>query len=149
MPWRAVAILCLVGMSLACRSESADTTAAGGTVLAVGESPDIGRYLTDAEGRPLYVRPADGQSASTCYDECADSWRAVPGSTPPPQTAEPAIQFELIGALARTDGTLQVSYAGRPLYYAVDGAPLRRSVTDQWGVWSLVFPHGEPMVTPP
>ena len=148
MPRLAVTALCLICASLACRSETPETTAHG-TVLAVADSPEIGRYLTDAAGRALYVRAADGKSKSTCYDNCAEIWRAAPGSNAPPRSEEPAIQQELVGTVPRRNGAVQITYAGRPLYYAPEGAPLQRSITDQWGSWSLVFPHGEPMVTPP
>ena len=115
--------------------------------LAVGNSAELGRYLTDDNGRPVYVFSGDFQSSSTCNDECAKQWIPLSATPTPVESDEPAIQVELVGTIRREDG-IQMSYAGRPLYArsVPSGGTLERSISDRWGTWSLVFPHGEPMV---
>ena len=116
------------------------------TELAVGSSPELGRYLTDLSGRAVYALPAE--LAEGCDDACAAQWPPVPGGKIPGEPKEPAIQQELIGVLERSSGP-QLSYGGQALHYrgrteATD--PPERSVKDEWGTWSLLFPHGERMV---
>lgn len=143
-------VLCLLLLT-ACRNADADRGAASGTRLAVAESPEIGRYLTDASGRALYALLSDGKGESGCYDACAVDWPPVPGADPPVESTEPAVQPELVATLARRDGVRQLTYAGHALYFrqgsAPSGAP-DRVLTDRHGRWSLLFPHGEPMAAP-
>jgi predicted lipoprotein with Yx(FWY)xxD motif len=115
--------------------------------LAVRDSPALGRFITDETGRPLYVLSADSKTTSACYDACAAIWHPVPGTATAADIQEPAIQPELVGVFTRRDGVLQRTYAGRPLYFrdvTTHGEP-ETAITDRWGTWSLLFPHGEPM----
>ncbi len=52
----------------------------------------------------------------------------------------------LLGIVRRPDGRLQVTYAGRPLYYYVgDRSPhevLCQAVTEFGGTWNVVAPDG-------
>ena len=136
---------------ISCKGPGGDPPPATGTPLGVRDSPELGRYLTDAAGRPVYVSHADRGPASMCNDACAAEWPAVPGAGKPVESAEPAIQQNLVGSTRRSDGGVQLTYAGHPLYYKRErpAEQLAPSLTDQWGTWSLVFPHGEPMVLPP
>lgn len=141
-------VLVVVTVSMACRSDpSSDVTP--GIRLAVANSIDIGRYVTDTSGRPLYVLMR--KDAMGCDAECAKEWPPAPGSVPALESTEPAIQPELIGSTQRSDGQLQITYAKRPLHYrpSTIASDVQRTVTDKWGTWSLVFPHGEPFVAPP
>jgi predicted lipoprotein with Yx(FWY)xxD motif len=128
-------------------SAGQNSAAGGSTELAVANSPELGRYVTDGQGRALYVFSGDQRAESRCYDGCAVAWAPVPPMQSR-ESAEPAIQSDLIGSASRREGTSQTTYGGRPLYArsATGGEPLQRSITDQFGSWSLVFPHGEPFV---
>ena len=141
------ALVLLAALAGGCRNHLA-TTAGISTSLAVANSDEIGRYVSDANGRPVYSRTADEKNSSGCYDACAAAWTPVPGSDPAAPSNEPAIQPELLGSTLRRDGTRQLTYAGLPLYFPAEAGSetVARSLTDQWGTWSLVFPHGERMV---
>ena len=149
MTWtaRLCAMACVVACGGACTRPA--STPQAGVRLAVADSPELGRYLTDAARRPVYVRVASGPDAAKCDDECAAVWPPVASPQPPAQSDEPAVQQELVATTIAHDGSVQLTYAKRPLHYRarpdVPAGP-ERSVTDQWGRWSLVFPHGEPMV---
>lgn len=119
--------------------------AAEGPVLTAETLPDgDGEYLTDAEGRTLYLLE-NRDEADACVNACADAW--------PPFTIEGdgsvtarGVQQDLIGTIERPDGTRQVTYARHPLYYfARDEAPgsMRgNDIHDEWGEWYLVQPSG-------
>lgn len=80
-----------------------------GTVLAVGS-----KRLT------VYLFEADTSSKSTCAGACASVWPPVT-TTGQPRTGGNAVASDL-GTVTRSDGTVQVTYKGHPLYlYAKDG----------------------------
>ena len=128
------------------RTPAVPTTPATGVRLAAVETPEFGRYLTDSEGRPLYVLSADSTMTSTCVELCAQEWPPVPARQPPAEAGGPGVDAGLIGSTLRQDGRLQVTYAGRPLYYR-NAPAVSTSVqpffTDQWGQWSLIRPSGD------
>ena len=104
---------------------SADTTAAvavtaapGGAVgLTVATKPGVGVYLTDAAGRAVYVLD-DGTGATVaCTGTCLAEFKPVTGNGTPAAGAT-GLQADLIGVTTLPDGTVQVTYAGQPLYYA-------------------------------
>jgi predicted lipoprotein with Yx(FWY)xxD motif len=83
------------------------TTIGGATVLA------------NAKGLTLYWFAPDTPGRSACYGSCAAYW--------PPVTGKPAAAPGLtghLGTLQRSDGQLQATYNGHPLYtYVGDSAP--------------------------
>jgi predicted lipoprotein with Yx(FWY)xxD motif len=105
-----------------------DSSAKGATVaeemtLSAASNDALGAYLTGPTGMTLYWFDEDSAGQSTCYDDCAQLW-------PPLLVAENAVVGVgegVTGALStmeRSDGTYQVTYNGRPLYYyAADQQP--------------------------
>lgn len=117
--------------------------AATGAVVETADS-DLGTILTDAEGRTLYVFLADTGSESTCYDECAENWPAFTTEGDP--QAEGDADASLLATSPRTDGAVQVTYNGRPLYYfAADEAPGDTNGQGVGDVWFVASPEGEPI----
>ncbi|GAA6736731.1 c-type cytochrome [Thermus oshimai] len=106
------------------------------------EHPALGAYLTDGQGRSLYLYTQDSQNTPTCYDQCAQTW-------PPLLVKEKAVAGKgvapnLLGVAKRRDGSLQVTYNGWPLYYFVrDQKPGDVLGQGVGGVWFLVSPKGE------
>lgn len=75
--------------------------------------------LTDTEGFTVYWFGLDTAKASRCTGSCA--WHWVPVAAP--VTAVPGVPGTL-GAVVRSDGTLQATWDGHPLYTAtLDTAP--------------------------
>jgi len=73
----------------------------------------MGIILFDLSGHALYRFEGDKGSTSSCYGPCAKSW--------PPALTEGKIRAvgvprELVGTSKRKDGTVQLTYAGHPLY---------------------------------
>ena len=122
-------------------TEAAATTteaaAAGGSIVVA--STDLGDILQDGEGRTLYLFNPDGQGDSTCYDDCADNWPALLGEV----TAGDGVDESLLGTTTRTDGAVQVTYNGWPLYYfAGDAAPGDLNGQGLGDVWWVVDATG-------
>jgi predicted lipoprotein with Yx(FWY)xxD motif len=76
---------------------------------------DIGRILTDGQGRTLYLFENDKGSKSTCFDACAAGW--PPLTTKGTPTAVSGGRTGELGTTTRPDGVKQVTYGGHPLYY--------------------------------
>jgi len=72
-------------------------------------------YLTDGDGRSVYIYLRDGQGESSCYDVCAENWPPVVVNGEP--AAGDGVIESMISTVERTDGTTQLAYNGWPLYY--------------------------------
>ncbi len=96
--------------------------------------------------------PSSAAAVSTCTGACSAVWPPLLTTGRP--TAGPGVDPRLIGELRRPDGTLQVTYAGWPVYlYFADlaagaaagetnGQYLLDNMAD--GVWYEVAPQGGP-----
>jgi predicted lipoprotein with Yx(FWY)xxD motif len=104
-----------------------------------------GRALVDRRGFALYRFTRDRSTASTCYGACAAAWPPYVVSKPP-STVGRGARSGLLGSVRRRDGRLQVTYAGRPLYYYVGdrrpGQVLCQAVAEFGGTWYVVAPDG-------
>ena len=133
---RCLGALTLLALSVACSRKDdagADTalvvvpdTAAiavtavpGGPVaLTVATKPGVGVYLTDAEGRAVYVLD-DGTGAKVaCTGTCLTEFKPVAGTNATAIAGATDLKADLIGVTTLPDGTIQITYAGQPLYYA-------------------------------
>jgi predicted lipoprotein with Yx(FWY)xxD motif len=76
---------------------------------ALTRDTSLGTVLTDARGMTLYTLTGDESGKSTCYDRCARSW-------PPFLVANGVKPVGKWTIAARTDGTQQWAYNGKPLY---------------------------------
>jgi predicted lipoprotein with Yx(FWY)xxD motif len=107
------------------------------TTLTVASNADLGSFLVGPNGMTLYLYTKDEPDTSTCYDQCAVNWPpllVVEGETP---TAGDGVMGTL-GVTTRTDGGLQVTYNGTPLYYwikdVVPGDVTGQNVGEVWFV---------------
>jgi predicted lipoprotein with Yx(FWY)xxD motif len=113
-----VAALVLLGVAVSNASAPTPAITSAGTAL---KTTTIGgvTVLTNSKGFTLYSFAPDTPTTSKCYGSCAAYWppaigTAAAGSGLPGQT----------GTIKRTDGSLQLTYNGHPLYtYIGDGAP--------------------------
>ena len=86
------------------------------TGIMTGES-SLGPVLTNADGMTLYTFDKDADGVSACYDDCAVNW-------PPLLATEGAATEGDYGLTERTDGIMQWTYKGMPLYtWVKDAAP--------------------------
>lgn len=96
--------------------------AATGEKIAVVTNAKLGSILVDDKGMTVYLWVADNGKESTCYTSCATAWPPVLTDGAP--QAGTGVQASLLGTTTRTDGKVEVTYAGHPLYYFIkDKAP--------------------------
>ena len=97
---------------------------------------DLGQILTDADGYTVYLFTNDEQGAGTsaCEGDCIAAWPVVGEITSP----SGALDADLVGSIERSDGTIQATYNGWPLYrFANDeviGDTNGQGVNDIWWV---------------
>jgi predicted lipoprotein with Yx(FWY)xxD motif len=119
-------------------------TEGSGTEVATGESGE-GEILFDDQGQALYLYTPDAErpegTPPTCVDDCATAW--PPLLTDGDPVAGPGVDASLLGAVARADGTTQVTYGGQPLYLFASDQPGTTTGQGVGGVWFLVSPSGQ------
>jgi predicted lipoprotein with Yx(FWY)xxD motif len=104
----------------------------------------LGEIVVDADGATLYVFVPDAGGASTCYDQCEENWPPLVGAV---QAGE-GIDASLLGTTERTDGSVQVTYAGWPLYtFAGDAAAGDTNGQGLNEIWWVVAPDGSAIGT--
>jgi predicted lipoprotein with Yx(FWY)xxD motif len=97
-------------------SSGAPASAAAATVKTGTSS--LGVILTDAAGGTMYLFEKDTGTKPTCYGACARGWPPLLTAGTPAAVA--GASASLLGTVKRTDGTVQVTYSGHPLYYFVE-----------------------------
>ena len=104
--------------------------------------------LTNAQGFTLYWFGPDTASKSSCTGSCAQIWPPVKG----PATAGTGVTGTL-GTVNRSDGTVQATYNGHPLYtYTADtaaGQANGNGLNVNGGVWHEVTVSGSAPATTP
>jgi predicted lipoprotein with Yx(FWY)xxD motif len=74
----------------------------------------LGTFLVAGNGRTLYLFEKDKTSKSTCSGQCAQFWPPLLTSGKPKAAGK--ARASLFGTTRRSDGKLQVTYKGHPLY---------------------------------
>ena len=107
-------------------------------------SSEFGMAVFGPNGKVVYVFGADHGSTSRCYGVCATAWPPVLTGAAP--VAGAGVQASLLGTTKRTDGALQVTYAGHPLYYySADkvGKVMCQHANMHGGLWLIIKPNGQ------
>ena len=148
----AVAALLAAG----CGSSSSGSGNGGSTSTAGGASGTALKtatvsgttVLTNAQGFTLYWFGPDTASKSSCTGSCAQIWPPVKG----PATVGTGVTGTL-GTVNRSDGTVQATYNGHPLYtYTADtaaGQANGNGVNAYGGVWYEATASGSAPATTP
>ncbi len=92
--------------------------AAPSSVTLGTSSGSLGTFFTGPTGNTLYTLSSDPNNSSTCSGACATAWPPLliaPGGT----ITGPTGVSGTWGMFNRSDGTTQVTFNGRPLYYFV------------------------------
>lgn len=118
------------------------TQAAAGITLAVATDATLGTHVTGANGMSLYIFTKDTGTTSACTGQCAANWPALTVSALSGVAAGTGVTGAL-GTITGSDGKLQVTLAGHPLYYfkgdSAAGDINGQGIND---VWYLAGPDG-------
>jgi len=121
---------------------SASATHAPGVVI-MTRSTSKGTVLTNAQGMTLYWFAIDTPTMSKCTGTCATYWPPVIGK---PTAAAGASLPAGFGTITRSNGQIQATYDGHPLYtYSGDTAAGQVSgngLTASGGLWWAMTPNG-------
>jgi predicted lipoprotein with Yx(FWY)xxD motif len=125
----------------AANSQAANTTANTVTIKTMDTSK--GTVLTNGDGMTLYWFAKDTATVSNCTGSCATYWPPVIGK---PVAAAGTSLPHGFGTIKRSNGQLQATYDGHPLYtYAADTSPGQVTGNDlnaSGGLWWAVTPSG-------
>jgi predicted lipoprotein with Yx(FWY)xxD motif len=89
--------------------------AARAVIVSTASSASLGTFLVGPAGMTLYTHAGDGANMSTCTGGCLTAWPPLTVRTGQQPTAGSGITGHL-GSFVRTDGAMQVTYNGWPLY---------------------------------
>jgi predicted lipoprotein with Yx(FWY)xxD motif len=129
------------------QSDSGSAQQKGPLQTVIGDNLSLGvngrganAYLIGYTGMPVYTYSRDKGSQSTCYGDCALRWRPYMVGAKDDLGLKAGVGGK-VGTTTRSDGNLQLTYNGRPLYfYGADkeGEPPAGHNID--GVWHLARP---------
>ncbi|GGU41423.1 COG4315 family predicted lipoprotein [Lentzea flava] len=114
----------------------------GANMYFIANTEQMGWFVTDADGLPLYRFDKDvpKPSKSNCEGECLKSWKPVLADKTPMATGVDPISM---GVLTRPDGTKQLTIAGYPQYtYAEDKVAGDMKGQGKGGTWWVTAPNG-------
>jgi predicted lipoprotein with Yx(FWY)xxD motif len=107
-----------------------------------------GTILTLSSGVTVYRLTADSKNKSVCTGTCAKVWPPV--VLAPGQKTPVGKGISGLGSIKRSNGTLQVTYKGVPLYRFIGdhaAGQATGNIKDTWGQWWVVNP-AHPTATP-
>ena len=142
----AAAALVLSLVLTAATVAAADNSSTGAVVKT--RKTSIGTILVDTRGRTLYRFMRDKRDKSSCSGQCAAYWPPLTTSGKP--VAGAGAKASLLGTTRRSDGHMQVTYNGHPLYHfaqdAKAGQTSGEAVSAFGGTWYAVSSSGAQVV---
>lgn len=131
--------------STAASSESSANSEPAATIAVANVGGGVGKVLVDSKGFTLYYFKKDKGGKSACYGGCATVWPPLTTGGAPKGMS--GVEASKLGTTKRSDGTVEVTYAGWPLYtYEADKKPGEANGTDvkSFGAsWYPLHPNGE------
>ena len=91
-----------------------ETTAASPASVKVLEDDTLGEIIADKDGMSLYFFSKDSKDTSECLDGCLTNWPIFYDEN---LRVNNDLDFADFGTITRSDGKMQNTYKGWPLYY--------------------------------
>ncbi|WP_433288167.1 hypothetical protein ACQPZQ_35310 [Pseudonocardia sp. CA-142604] len=111
--------------------------------MQAASSPKVGTYVTDSAGMTLYKSTSDNTNPpqSNCNGRCAEVFQPmrVDGAA---KIYLSGIDASKVGVMQRSDGTVQVTLNGSPVYYYSQDRPGQINGQGVSNTWSAVTPKG-------
>jgi len=113
------------------------------------------KIVVDGKGMTLYYFTQDTGGQATCVGDqsaadCGKVWPPLTSDGSP--SAGQGAQASLLGTVTRSDGLVQVTYGGHPVYYfkGYTGTPPDRKPGDIhgfafYGIWFVLAQNGKPI----
>jgi predicted lipoprotein with Yx(FWY)xxD motif len=124
-------------------SSQSGQSSPGSTAMLKSAKTSLGTVLTNSKGFTLYWFGIDTATSSKCTGGCTTYWPPVAGS---PEAAAGVTLPGKLGTITRSDGSVQATYNGHPLYtYSGDSSPGQTSgnkVNGSGGLWYAVTLSG-------
>jgi predicted lipoprotein with Yx(FWY)xxD motif len=140
---RALAALALVA-AVALVAATAGN-AAGNRATVKTRHGKLGMFLVGGNGKTLYLFEKDKTSKSTCTGQCAQFW--PPLLTSGKAKASGKARGSLLGTTRRSNGKLQVTYKGHPVYYfsqdSKPGDTMGQDFSAFGAKWYVLAPNGK------
>jgi len=111
------------------------------TDLSTAET-SLGTIVVDGKGMTAYyfLKDTKGSGTSACSGDCAAAWPAITTTNATPTVTGVTAE---VGTIPATDGALQITIDGRPIYtFAQDSAPGDVKGQGLNSVWYVVAPDG-------
>lgn len=135
--WVVIAALVLVS----CNDNDDDYTGTptpDATNVRLAADAALGSVLVDGNGNSLYFFSKDTKDNSECANGCLDAWPVFYNEN---ITVGTGLDSDDFGTITRTDGAMQTTYRGWPLYYfANDAVPGDTNGDGVGGVWFIAKP---------
>jgi predicted lipoprotein with Yx(FWY)xxD motif len=103
----------------------------------------LGKILVNASGRTLYHNSFEKKNVVKCTGTCASQWPPLVVAAGAKPVAGAGVMASMLGTLKRSDGKIQVTYGGKPLYL-FSGDKKAGDVKGQGdgGIWHALAPSG-------
>ena len=146
----ALALASMLALTVTVISPIVSVAQEGETVTVGSATGDLGTYLVGPEGNTLYYFTRDiTPGVSVCSGGCLEAWPPLLLGEGQQLTAGDGVTGTL-GAVPRDDGTMQVTYRGRPLYYfGSDEAAGDTNGQGVFEVWFVAAADGSSPANPP
>jgi len=92
-------------------------SAASGAVVVATASTSAGTVLVGPTGNTLYTHAGDTATSSTCTGSCITNWPALVVTGGGTASGGAGVTGTFASFTRSDDGTTQVTYNGKPLYY--------------------------------
>lgn len=154
MPFAAVAVVIAAALAIVIATSSGNssqaTSVAPGSAISLKQT-SLGKTLTDANGRTLYLFQGDKRNVSTLSAAGQAVWPPFTSATKP-RALGGAIAAQ-IGTIKGANGSLQIAYNGHPLYYYVGdhspGQTLGQGLNQFGARWYVLAAGGSAVVSAP
>jgi predicted lipoprotein with Yx(FWY)xxD motif len=135
---RFVAVALAIGLAVAVGVANAALVSVHST-----QNTALGKILVSASGRTLYHDSLEGKNLVKCTGACAAEWPPLVIAAGAKPVAGSGVTAAMLGTVKRSDGKIQVTYGGKPLYL-FSGDKKAGDVKGQGtgGIWHALTPAG-------